>query len=560
MRLTIRSSGVSHRNDADTRGLSTAVYTGPGMELLAAPEDPYDFHETPAGWCLLLGQPLRYGLAQPATPVTARECLRQAYKSLDRFIGGTEGRYLAVLCDTATRTVRVFADPAGLQHAYYTTTPYGFCLATSITEVLRFRGAMSISPAALDLFLTFQYVPNSHTMFDGVSQVPLRAAVTYDRSQTTTAPYSLAEAGSGVSFSQQALAPAQIRDILLDSLRKQLPPDSAAVGAFLSGGIDSSTNVVLAANDLGVKPVVFTAGFRDADFDETPYAAIMADQYGLEHHIAVVDADSLRHLPAISALFDNPVADRAALPEFVLCQAASDAGITHMLSGEGGDEVLGYPRNLPDQLPVDLATISNHQAAQYYYGVSALMDESSRRALLPGIKAGDDYLSSLYTRLPGGAPFEKIYYGQWQTWLIENVLMKDLQLLAGAGMSFASPYISRTLMDYMSTLPLAVKLEGLHHKRFVRQALGDRLPAEIHRKPKHKFGVPAAAWFRTDAYGMLHDTVLATSGFCAQHLDAAVVRKLLTEHKSGHHDHNRALWALLFLEFWYSAKEQQVHG
>jgi asparagine synthase (glutamine-hydrolysing) len=311
---------------------------------------------------------------------------------------------------------------------------------------------------------------------------------------------------------------------------------------------------------MGIKPIVFTASFREAVYDETPYAKIMAKKYNLEHHISTIDSGALQHLETISGLYDNPIADRAVLPEYVICQAARELGVDYMLSGEGGDEVMGYPRNLPEDIPPTFgAHHSNSQIARYYYGVSALANDSVRRELLP-LQDRHNYLAGLYAALPEAAPFEKIYYGQWQTWLIDNVLMKDLQLFGNAKMSFVSPFISRTLMQYMATVPLDKKLEGLHGKTFVKQALGAALPDEIIHKVKHKFHVPISEWFQGEAHGLLHDTLLASDGFCMRYMGEKAVGKLLEHHKAGEQDYNRPLWALLFLTFWHKEKERQVYG
>jgi asparagine synthase (glutamine-hydrolysing) len=323
--------------------------------------------------------------------------------------------------------------------------------------------------------------------------------------------------------------------------------------------MDTRTNVALLAEELSIKPTVFTAGFTEVEYDETPYAKIMAEHYGLEHIVVTMTQDMVKNVDEISALYDNPMADRAVLPEFLICNIAKSRGLKYMVTGEGGDEIMGLPRNMSEDKPFDLpADTSNTQLAQYYHGLSTLIFPEMRLELMQGVAMQESYLARMYDSFGPLSAFDKVYFGQWQTWLIDNVQMKDMQVMEQAKLQFVSPYMNKELMQFMAQLPLNDKLAGLRDKAFVRAAMGNVLPEKILNKPKHKFYVPMKEWFQGDTYGFVHDTLTTSDGFCAQQLDMPTIKRLLEEHKSGQADHNRPLWAMLFLNFWYKHKLDQV--
>lgn len=528
------------------------------LEIEAKERELAGFHQANGKICLIFGTISLQGEEIAGSNNPAVVFLRDYVDNPEAFLLISEGNFLLIEYDINTQSLTVYRDILGLRHAYYTTTSEGFCLSTSIAPVLKFRKKenTNISSEGLGLYLAFQYLPQPYTLFTNISQLPLNKKLLYankavaiinnKRSYVDMLRYSIGNDANDVET------------ILATSLKRQLNTTNYKVGAFLSGGMDTSSNIAILASNLGVYPVVFTAGFTEQEYDETPYAKIMAKKYGFEHVILTITPEAMLDLPKISSLFDNPIADRAIIPEYAICQKAKEMGITHMVTGEGGDEVLGYPRNLPENIKFTRNMLANKALSDYYYSISALMSEDLRKKILINKDFSNNYLYDLYRGLGSMHPFEKIYYGQWQTWMIDNVLMKDTQLFKGASLRFISPYMDMRLMKYCMSFSAEQKMKLFRNKNYLKNKLSGLLPETIINKSKHKFHVPIAEWLRAELYEQAYDMLLAKDSVCDSFMDKKIIRRMLEDHKQGKADYNRPLWGLLFLENWYKMKKRYL--
>lgn len=484
--------------------------------------------------------------------------LEEYLNNPEDFLLNTSGSYLLVIYKSGDHSLRVYRDLIGMKHAYYSQTNEGLCLSTSILPVLSYRkkGNNHIDPKSLNLYLTFQYLPQPYTIFSNIFQVPLNKSLIYQNGKLILTP--LSSSFILMIKRHKVKSDISLEEILINSFKRQLSDKNFKVGAFLSGGMDTSSNIAVLASDLGIKPDVYTAGFKEQEYDETPFAKIMADKYNLNHTILTITPEVMNDLSNICALFDNPIADRAIIPEYLICQQAEAKGITHMISGEVGDEVLGYPRNLPEDISSSqMINDENKPLAEYYYSISALMQDDMRNDLL-SFKNNNfqhNYLFDLYQTLSDYHPFEKIYYGQWQTWMIDNVLMKDTQLFNHFSLKFVSPYMDVQLMKHIIQISANKKMELLQNKKYLKNALVRILPEAIINKKKHKFHVPIAEWLMTDLYEQTHDMLLASDSLVSRFMNKDLVRTMLEDHKLKKADYNRPLWGLFFLENWYKMKK-----
>ncbi len=518
------------------------------------------FYQTDGKICIIFG-----GISIGAYNGTSSDNLASVY--LEKYVGKPEefllisnGNFLVIEYDRHTRSLTALRDLIGLKHAYYSVTSEGICLSSSIIPVLKFRGKGNndISAESLDLYLTFQYLPQPYTLFENIFQLPLNKRLSYKDNEIKfiNNKYSYIE----MLNRHKKEYTTDLQDILSESFKRQIGDTKTKIGAFLSGGMDTSSNIAILASDLGIRPTVFTAAFKEIDYDETPYARIMAEKYQLEHNILTITSDAMKELPTISALFDNPIADRAIIPEYIICQKAKEMGITHMVTGEGGDEVLGYPRNLPEDIHFEKRLFKNEALAEFYYSLSGLIQKDLRRKLLIKFNNSNyhDYLCELYQEMDSFHPFEKIYYGQWQTWMIDNVLIKDTQLFQNLSLQFISPYMDLDLMKHCMSLTVVQKMEFLRNKNYLKNGLKKILPHEIIHKSKHKFHVPISEWLRYELYEQAHDTLLDTGGAIDKFIDKKIIIRMLEDHKRGKIDYNRPLWGLLFLENWYKMKKDYI--
>ena len=516
------------------------------------------FYENANHWVMILGT-ISYSNLHINNPKDVAIVYASEYiTSPDSFLNLCDGNFLVAAYDKQKRKLTMLRDALGLKHVYYSSTSDGFCISTSLRLLLQIKKSkkVEISLEALNHYLTFQYIPQPYTMFIDIHQVPLQSTVTYENGNCVVKSFNITInqfLDNHISSTNSSL-----KTLLINSFNRQLTSQQTKVGAFLSGGMDTSGNVAILAEFLGIKPITFTAAFHEAEYDETPYAKIMAKHYTLEHHVVIVTSKIIEHVSTISGLYDNPIADRAILPEYIICKMAQEMGINYMVSGEGGDEILGYPRNLPENVMFSKELYANDKLlAEYYYSYSALIQKDHRNKLLQtSVNNHEDYLANFYKTLGKIHPFEKIYYGQWQTWLIDNVLMKDTQLFKNSSLKFVSPYIDVELMKHIATLDVDEKMIKLCNKNYLKEELHDILPDKIIHKKKHKFKVPISEWIRENSYSLFHEKLLANNSLVNGYMDQKLVLSMLEDHKKGKHDYNRPLWALYFLENWYTSINQ----
>ena len=485
--------------------------------------------------------------------------LREYSQIPEAFLYISQGSFIVVEYDKKTCEIILQRDLLGLKHAYYTKTSYGFCFSTSVSPLLEFRnGNNNINFQSLSYYLSFQYIPQPHSFFTEIKQLPLHGFIKYCNKHISVKLYDGSYSEVLMRHSAETLE--DLGELLAESMNSQLIKGNNKVGAFLSGGMDTSSNVAILKSFLNIDPVVFTAGFKEQKYDETSYAKIVANTYGLRHHTFTITADVISSISDICALYDNPLADRAILPEYLICLKAREEGITQMVTGEGGDEVLGYPRNLPENIKLSQKFYENDNNLAYFYNeFSALLKkdivfEIMQKSYLSSL----DYLHDLYRDSPELHPFEKIYYGQWQMWMIDNVYMKDIQLFSHAGMGFISPYLDIALMKSFIRLDPQQKIDKLKNKKYLKKTMKEILPLKILNKVKHKFHVPIAEWLRKEIYEQVYEELSAKSSITSQYLNKKLVLQMLDKHKKGENDYNRPLWALFFLEQWYRLKKSYM--
>ncbi len=477
-------------------------------------------------------------------------------------IEALDGHFVLVVYSTQDRQVAIFRDRGGFRHGYYWHSGVNFVFSTSLSTVLdttvqQFAFQHRVNRAGLASYLAFQYLPSPQTPFEGVFQFPLQAALHIQAGgdlqvqQWPHFPSTTPDLLSG-SFEEHTNC---IQEILVRSAQAQIEP-GRKIGAFLSGGMDTSTNIALMVEQLGLQPVALTATFREESYNELEFARMVAERYKIEHLVVQITPEMIDVLPEIVKLYETPHGDRSIFAEYFLCHTARQHGCVQLATGEGGDEIMGYPRSRDGnasfaQLPTDADAL-----ARWYLEATTLSPALIRNKMLThlnvDIDVGSAYLETLYKQYGDYAPFERLYFGQWQTWLIDGVYMKDSRVLRHFAINPVLPFMNSELMEYMSRLPLQTKLDGLDDKKFLKTALKHTLPSGILTKTKHKFWLPFTEWFRGGLQGYLRETLLRTNSFVCGYYGREHVTQLITDHTGGTEDHSRVLWGLLFLEVWYA--------
>lgn len=441
---------------------------------------------------------------------------------------------------------------------------------------------------ALHHYLTYQYVPAPWSIFDGVRKLPPGHLLTWQGGRVNVRRYwSLDFSPAAITSEQEAVE--RTRELLLEATRIRMVAERP-LGAFLSGGIDSSA-VVAAMARISADPVkTFSVGFDDAQFDERAHARAVAQRYGTDHHEFVVGTSALDILPTLAWYFDEPFADSSAIPSFYVAKL-SRQHVTVALNGDGGDESFGgYTRYA---LMARVGRLRVHRAAQPGLGrLGRSLLESSpacshRRRAGHALTMLGETPQRRYARLMSYFTPEQKHnlYSDWlraelfgidsydlmtqafsasradsqlnqlmdvdvNSYLPGDLLVKvDITTMANS-LEARSPFLDHHLMEWAARLPSELKVRRGTTKYLLKKALQGWLPHEVLHRPKQGFGVPLGHWLRTElrdlAWDVLTDRTARSRGF----FRPEAVKALLEEHEAGQ-NHARQLWALMQFELWH---------
>jgi asparagine synthase (glutamine-hydrolysing) len=494
-----------------------------------------------------------------------------------------DGMFALAAWDRERERLVLARDRLGKKPLYYWAGPGVFVFASEIKGVLAHPAVKAgLNERALSAYLTFGYVPTPETFFAGVRSLPPAHVLTVEpgRAPCIERYWTLAVPGlDGAEPLDLGLdeAAREVRERLLAAIRRRLVAD-VPLGAFLSGGIDSSAIVALMAGVMGTPVKTFTIGFDDQDgFDERPYARAVAERFGTEHHDRVVHPDAVDLVERLVHHHDQPFGDSSAIPTFLLNEAAREH-VTVALSGDGGDELFGgYERfaaglavqryaRLPAPVRAGGRRIAGAlggvgraasvhrfmEAAESgmpsaYLSWVSYVPEAQRRRLLPDRDdwAQDEY-AQRWAATAGAAPLDRLLALNLDTYLVDDLLVKADRTSMAHALEVRSPFLDTELVEFAARIAPGLKVRGLSLKRVLKHAVRDLLPRDILDRPKRGFGVPLDRWFRTDL-ATYTEATLGTSARVRGHVDGAELDRLLAEHRGGA-SHGHALWTLLTLE------------
>jgi asparagine synthase (glutamine-hydrolysing) len=484
-------------------------------------------------------------------------------------------------------------DRFGKKPLYYSFLDDGTLVFASELKALMLHPRMpqKLLPQAIEDYMTFGYVPDPKTIFDGVLKLPPGHFLSIRRGATFAEPRRYWD----VSFDLQDghADETEIRSELLsrfsDATRRRLVSD-VPLGAFLSGGVDSSA-VVSAMAELSPGSVsTCSISFGDPKFNESRYAQLMADQLGTNHHVENVDADDFSLVEKVAEIYDEPFADSSAIPTYRVCELARKH-VTVALSGDGGDEVFaGYRRYrwhmneekirrlIPGALRRTVFGLAGSIYPKMDWAPRVFRAKSTLQAIardtvdaylhsvsiLPNNLHGKLFSESFTRSLQGyGARevFQKhlescdtddqlslVQYLDMKTYLPGDILTKVDRASMAHSLEVRVPILDADFAAWVCSLPSDVKLRGGEGKYIFKKALDGRVPDDILYRPKMGFAVPLASWFRGPLRQSIHDRLLRGSLADAEIFDTDFVRTLLQQHCSGARDYSPPIWALLVFE------------
>ncbi len=527
-----------------------------------------------------------------------------ARRGFDEAVATLNGMFAIAFWDRRDRVLHLARDRLGIKPLFYRLGPEGICFGSELKALIAAdKQHLEIDPASVASFLRFSYVPAPHTIFRDVHKLrPSEIARISFAGLGSTAVerhlyWDLAEVARNGAASpldlSDAEAEAQLSHLLADAVKRQMMGD-VPLGAFLSGGIDSSTVAALmvAARQGPVR--TFSIGFDELGYDESPYAAAVARHLGTDHtELKARPADALALVPQLADFYDEPFADSSQIPT-MLVSKLTRAHVTVALSGDGGDELFGgYNRYLLAEqlvgklraLPVPLR---KGAAAALRSLPVPLVNEIG--AVMPGwmrfAQAGDkarklaDVLpldeDGIYRRLVSQNPdaarltpsvrehadiawnspqvqalptlLEKMQYLDTATYLPDDILQKVDRASMAVSLEARPPLLDHRVVEFAWRLPRRFKIRDGETKWLLRRVLDRHVPRTLIDRPKMGFGIPLAEWLR----GPLRewaDDLLAPAHLSTPLLDAKAVQNLWKEHL-GPRNHAYALWNILMLEAW----------
>ena len=497
------------------------------------------------------------------------------------------GMFAFAIWDASRRQLFVARDRVGEKPLYYSMTPQGtFVFGSELKCLLQHPHVeRELSPEALDAYLTFGYVPDPLSIFKNISKLPPGHQLTLTNGilkieQYWDFPYEpIEENRSEDEYIDE------LRTLLDESVRMRLVAD-VPLGAFLSGGIDSSTIVGLMARNMSEPVKTFSIGFREDTYDELKYARLAARHFGTDHHELVVTPDVCHLIDQLACHFDEPFADQSVIPTYLVSKLAAEQ-VKVVLSGDGGDELFaGYSRyvtersrrgfgHLPGFIrrglmkPVSRLLPHGTLGRNYLYNVAldpieryidnisvfsnlnkAALYTDEFRKILGTFAAPAERYENYAAQVVTGDALDRLLYLDSKTYLPGDILTKVDRMSMAVSLEARVPLLDHKLVEFVNRMPASLKMRGKESKHIFKRAVKDLVPDEILNRPKQGFGVPIADWINKELSSRIHDTFRDPITRQRGYVNPEYVDTLLEEHERGRRDHSPALWTLLMFELW----------
>lgn len=508
------------------------------------------------------------------------------------FLKELRGMFAFGLWDGKKKRLILARDRIGIKPLYYMHDGEKVIFASEIKGILAYPGIKrEVNLRSLCDYLSFLCVPSPRTMFQGIRKLPPAHLLIVEKGRAALHTYwdlPLERREPEEEKSEEVLKE-EFRSLLREAVQMRLISE-VPLGAFLSGGIDSSSVVAVMAELCSERPITTSVGFDEKAFDELSYARRVASQFELDHREYVVRPEALEVLDRLVWHFDEPFADPSAVPTYYLSAMARER-VTVALSGDGGDEAfLGYRRYFfellenrlrplfsspllrravallakcypkADWLPqvfrgkTLLSNLSSSEEQAYFNSVSPLSPLETRNLLSPGLhrEIGDyspiQTLERFFQRGGFADPLARAQYVDIKTSLVDDILTKVDRMSMAHSLEVRVPFLDHKMVEFGFSLPLRWKLRGRQGKYLVKRAMKGRLPREILSRSKKGFDIPLKRWFRGEIREMAREVLLEGEDpfFCRKR-----VEEIWELHQKGVRDYSLPLWALLMFRLWH---------
>jgi len=500
------------------------------------------------------------------------------------------GMFALAVWDDAKKSLLLARDRIGQKPLCYTEVDNKLVFASEIKSILQVKQVpRQVNIEAIHNYLTYQYVPSPLTAFKGIFKLPPAHYLLWENGKISIEQYWSLNLVNKIKMSEDEYC-SRLRDLFEESVKLRLVSD-VPLGAFLSGGLDSSI-VVGVMSKLMREPVkTFSIGFREEKYNELNYARIVADHFKTDHHEYIVKPDALDILPKLIWHYNEPFADSSALPTYYVAKMTSQ-DVTVALNGDGGDESFaGYPRykavklakyyekfpqcirnminGIVGKIPYSpeqkttlrrfrrFAESMNYSPERRYIRWISIFDNERKKDLYApffreAVQGVDSfsYAENYYNNSKYSDFLDSTLFVDIMTYLPGDLLVKmDIAAMANS-LEARSPFLDHKFMEFAASIPANLKLKGLSSKYILKKAFSELVPAPILKRKKMGFGVPISHWFRNELKEYLHDELLSRRCLERGYFQTKYLKLIIDEHTSGRYDHGYRLWALLNLELW----------
>ena len=504
------------------------------------------------------------------------------------------GMYAFAIWDTRKQELFLARDRVGKKPLLYAVTPSGdFVFGSEFQALLQHpEVSREIDREALDRYLSFMCVPAPLTAYKMIRKLEPGHSLRLTRDgEIKTERYWMPDFNRKEKWTEEE-AGERALEVLRDAVRVRLMSE-VPLGAFLSGGIDSSAVVALMSEASSTPVKTFSIGFEEQDFSELHHARRVAEHVGADHHEFIVRPDAVEVLPTLVEHYGEPYADSSALPTYYVSRETRQH-VTVALNGDGGDECFGgYERYAAMRLaenykrlpaPMRSALIEPALALvpasetgrsylrkikrfvgsaslpaveRYTRWVSVFDDEMKRRLYTDefnretAVRRASDLIAPWFARANGAGVVDAALLADTMTYLPNDLLVKvDIASMA-VSLEARSPFLDHHVIEFAASLPERFKVRGRTTKYLLKKVLRELLPLENLTRGKMGFGLPIGHWFRGRMQPFLRETVLSEKSLGRGLFRPEAVRRLVEEHASAQRDHSHRLWTLLMLELWF---------
>ena len=504
------------------------------------------------------------------------------------------GMFAFSLWDAKRKRLFIARDRLGQKPLYYHERNGTFWFSSELQCMLEDPEVQrSVNLTALDYYFTFQYIPSPHTIYEGINKLLPGHSIVVENDKIEISPYWALDnrpiAGTVQEYTEN------VRELAQEAVRLRLISD-VPLGAFLSGGVDSSIIVGLMTKVSNAQVKTFSIGFEEEEFNELPYARMVAEKFETDHHEYIVKPDVADLIPDLVQHFGEPFGDSSAIPTYYVSKMARSE-VTVALSGDGGDELFagyskypylerrddysflrkktnGFLHSLLKRLEPSIVQ-PEHVIRRVYHSllgrVSSVEDRDymwmsyfdnyyKSKLYRDGLKsrlpadASRDYYNAELSKSPNPGAIDRIMFADIRNYLPDDLNAKvDITSMA-CSLEVRSPFLDHKFVEYAVSVPKTHKIQDGSCKHLLKKAFSDLIPETILERKKMGFAIPVDRWFRTDLKPLFEDAVLgSTNNWMREQFDMQFITHLYESHQCQRGNHGSKLWLILNFFLWHEA-------